>query len=353
MVGVLLDSKYSESLWCKSIYKSLTERLRYHRIPFCNISNTVDGNLEAIFIIASDREWILSAVTQLNRNGIKPILISNQSEKLPGCMYSLVCSDINGSMKNLLDTLKSRSKSRIALYGINTDSISDISRVDNLLEWRDENFKSMQIFTNFGSLQRCFEDFYKLIDSFDAVICTNDFAAVSLVKHLTELAPHQLSRLTIVSCAATRISDYYREYILSLDMNFQQYGDAAVYIYNAKKKHGFLSEMTVKVLWSLQNSETAAVVSSPLKLELKSSKDKLYTDPEFREMLIVDKLLSTADKTEMDIIDYLLRDKTIEEIAELCFMSVSGVKYRIKKLLGDCNAESRTQMVTLIKKYIK
>ena len=352
MVGILLDSKYSESLWCKSIYKSLTERLRCHRIAFCEVMTNVDAKLEAIFIIASDREWTLSAVAQLNRNGIKPILICNQSEMLTGCMYSCVCSDINASMKNLLDTLKSQSKSRIALYGINTDSISDISRVDSLMSWRDENFEALQIFNNNGSLQKCFQEFHKKIDDFDAVICANDFSAVSLVRNLRRLAPDKLRNLTIISCAATRISDCYRDNILSLNMNFSQYGEAAVYIYNALKKQSYLSEMMVKILWSLDGPDEVPSEPHPFNLELSSSEDGFYSDPELNEMMIVDKILEIADETEMEIINGLLLDKTVEEIAEICFLSVSGVKYRIKKLIESSNAKSKSQAVLLLKKYI-
>ena len=350
MVGILFDTKYRESLWCKSIYKSLAERLKYQRIPFCEIGDNISPDLEAIFIISADREWTLSAVTQLNKKGIKPILICNQSEQLSGCMYSCVCSDINASMKNLLDTLKAQSKSRIALYGINTDSISDISRVDSLMEWRDEAFSAMHTFNNNGSLQKCFEDFHKKIDDFDAVICTNDFAAVSLVRSLREISPEKLNNLTIVSCAHTKISDYYREEILSLDMNFRQYGEAAVYIYSALKKHSYLSELTVKVLWSFENAEPLS--PSFGKLNLTSSEDKFYADPQLNEMLIVDKILETADEVEMKIINNLLLDKTIEEIAEDCFLSASGVKYRIKKIVEDSNAANRSQAVALLKKYI-
>lgn len=351
MVGILLDFKYSESLWCKSIYKSLTERLRYSRVPFCEISNTVDTSLESIFIIASDREWTLSAVSQLNQSGIKPILICNQSEMLSGCMYSCVCSDINASMKNLLDTLKAENKSRVAIYGINTDSISDISRVDSLMCWRDQSFSSMQIFNNSGSLKNCFEDFYKHIDSFDAVICTNDFAAVYLVRSLNEIAPEKLRDLKVVSCAYAKISDYYRDNILSLNMNFSQYGEAAVYIYNAIKKNKYLSEITAKVSWYFDTPEPEALPPT-LNLELNLSQDKFYSDPQLNEMLIVDKILGTADETEMGIIKNLLLDKTTEEIAESCFLSVSGVKYRIKKLIEFSNAQSKAQAVSLLKKYI-
>lgn len=352
MVGILLDSKYSESLWCKSLYESLTERLRHKRIPFCEIFDNIDGDLDAIFIIASDREWTISAITQLNQYDIKPILICNQSEKLPGCIYSCVCSDINASMKNLLDTLKTKDKSRIALYGINNDSIPDISRVDSLLNWRDEYFETMRIFNNNGSLQNCFNEFYLNLDEFDAAICANDFAAVSLVRKLEEIAPEKLKDFYIISCAKTQISNYYNNHILSLNMNLDQYGKAAVYIYNALKRHAYLSEITVKVLWSLDSNEISEEKTS-FSLNLTSSEDSFYEDEELSEMLIVDKILKSTDDIEKKIIDCLLSNQTYEQIAEKCFLTVGSVKYRINKIVSDSGAADKAQIISLLKKYIK
>ena len=351
MVGILLDSKYSESLWCKSLYISLTERLRKKRIQFCEIFDCVDSDMEAIFIIASDMEWTLSAITQLNNNGIKPILICNQSEKLAGCMYSCVCSDINASMKNLLDALKERGKSRIALYGINTDSISDISRVDSLITWSGENFEIKKIFNNNGSLQNCFADFLEYEDDIDAVICANDFAAVSLVRNLKQKFPEKLKKLHIISCAQTPISNYYRDEILSLNMNFEQYGKAAVRIYDTLQKHPYLTEMTIKVLWSLENINSLPKKVN-IELDLKSSEDDFYNDAELSEMLIVDKILQNSDDVDKRIINNLLNGKTIEQIAEDCFLTISGVKYRIKKIVSECGAIDKTQIITLLNKYL-
>ena len=325
MVGILIDSKYSESLWCKCLYESLTERLRQKRIPFCEVFDSIDNELDAIFIIASDREWTISVITQLNKNGIKPILICNQSENLSGCIYSSVCSDINASMKNLLDTLKTKDKTRIALYGINTDSISDISRVDSLLNWRGEHFETMRIFNNNGSLQNCFDEFYAHIDEFDAAICANDFAAVSLVRNLEKTSPDKLKDFYIISCAKTQISNYYNNHILSLNMNFEQYGKAAVYIYNALNKHTYLSEMTVKVLWSFESQNIIPNTKS-ISLQLKPSEDLFYKDAELSEMLVVDKLLESADEVDKNIIDGLLNNNTIEQIAENCFLTTSAIK---------------------------
>lgn len=352
MVGILLDSKYSESLWCKSLYQSLVETLRKNRISFCELFDKVDGNTDAVFIIASDRKWTVSAITQLNQKGIKPILICNEAEKLTGCIYSCVCSDINASMKNLLDTLKAKGKTRIALYGINAESISDTARADSLFGWNNGSFEAMQVFNNNGSLQNCFNAFFGAADNFDAAICANDFAAVSLVRNLREKSPERLNSLYVISCAETKISSFYRDNVVSLNMNFEEYGKAAVYLYSALKKHTYLSEMTVKVLWSLEN-DAPKTENGDLALNLTESEDAFYEDAELAEMLIVDKLLQNSDETELKIIDALLEGKTTEQIADDCFLTVGGVKYHIKKIINDCGAADKNQVVSLLKKYIR
>ena len=350
MVGILVDSKYAESLWCRSLFESLTNELKKKRLPYREIDKTFDKDLDTAFLIASDRKWTVDAITQLNMAGIKPILICNQAENLSACMYSCVCSDINASMKNLLDTLKAKSKSRIALYGINTDSLPDISRVDSLFNWREDNFKTMRVFNNIGSLKNCFDDFKPHAEDFDAVICANDFAAVSLVRNLKRTYPEKLKSLSIISCAQTHISNYYRDYILSLNMNFEQYGKAAVYIYNAAKKHNYISEMTVKVLWSLE-SDCLNPNKNSIDLNLVSSEDCFYNDAELIEMLIVDKVLKSTDDIEKKILDSLLKNKVIEQIAEDCFLTVGAVKYRINKIVSKSGAKDKNQVITLLKKY--
>ena len=38
MISILTEPAYSGSIWCKELLKSLTDRLRQKRIPFCHLS---------------------------------------------------------------------------------------------------------------------------------------------------------------------------------------------------------------------------------------------------------------------------------------------------------------------------
>ena len=351
MVTILTEPAYSESMWCRVLYGSLTERLRQKRISFCEMYDTVPENSEAVFIIAADYNWIKATLTELNMSGIKPILICNQAETIPGCNYSCVCSDITGSMKFLLDNLKADGKTRVALYGVNTSSISDIGRVDGLFAQKDGVIDSMRVFVNDGSLQNCYNEFAAEEDNFDAVICFNDFAAVSLIRHLEKDGKRNIAeRLRILSCSQTKISSCYRDRITSINMNLEQYGKAAVFILEKLKTHPYISQMTLNVSWSADPNKSPN--PSPVKLENVENTDRIYSDKELNEMIIAERILEIDSATDKTVIAYLCGGKSVSEIAAACFLTDSGVKYRIKRILEKCRVSDKAELVSIVERYL-
>ena len=351
MVTILTEPAYSESMWCKVLYGSLTERLRQKRISFCEMYDTVPVNSEVVFIIAADYNWIKATITELNLSGIKPILICNQAETILGCNYSCVCSDITGSMKYLLDNLKSDGKTRVALYGVNTSSISDIGRVDGLFAQKDGVIDSMRVFVNDGSLQNCYKAFAAEADDFDAVICFNDFAAVSLIRHLEKDGKRNIAeRLRILSCSQTKISSCYRDRITSINMNLEQYGKAAVFIYEKLKAHPYISQMTLNVSWNSEQSKSP--IYSSVSLKSARNTDRIYTDKELNEMICAERILEIDSVTDKTVIAYLCGGKSLSEIADACFLTDSGVKYRIKKILEKSKLSDKSELISIVKRYL-
>lgn len=352
MVAILTDKTYADSLWSKQLFSSLTECLRSRRIPFCQIEDTCPAHCDTVFIITSDYAWTSSTVQQLNRSGRSPILLCNQYENLPGCVYSCVCSDVNTSMKNLLESLNTEDRKRVCVFGMNPSSISDISRVNSLFSWKSEDMDTIQVFLNKGSLANCFDSFYPQIQDFDAVICTNDFAAIYLVRKLRTLAPEQLRRFRIISCAESELSNFYREHIDTLHVNFEQYGRAAVYIYESLRKRPYLSGMILHVAPSFQEPSPEAPPSE-VSLAPDRQVDSFYEDPDLQEMLIADHLLSASDQADSIILEGLSTGRSYDEIAERCFLAEGSIKYRIKRLLSESGAGSREEMIRLYRKYTR
>ena len=348
MVSILAEPAFRESIWCRELRNSLENALRNKRIPFCEIFDTVPKDSEGVFVLATGFQWIKQTIKSLNEAGIHPILMGNQLEQVPGCSYSCVCSDVLGSMKYLLEKIKSENKREIAFYGVNTNSISDIGRVDSLFALKDDFFGSMAIFENNGDLGKCYEDFRKRGQHVDAVICANEFAAVSLLRNLQK---DNLPVPKILSCSQSQLLRYYSRDIVTIDLNYEQYGKAAVFIYEKRKKYTYMSNLSISVRWGMEETPGMTAESS-IPLPLWEQEDRFYEDRELDEMLKVEAVLEGSDDTDKKILQMLLEGNSVGIICESCFLAETAVKYRLRKLLKHAKIENKEELLTLLRKYL-
>ena len=352
MVAILTELNYANNTSCKLRYSSLIDTLRKKRIPYCEVFDTIPCDIDGIFVISADIDWTIHTIKQLNLNGYTPILISDLTGGLPGCIYNSVCSDVNASMKNLLEFLKFQQKQHLALYGFNPNSISDNSKFTFLKNWNDNHFKSFDLFENNGSLHECYKNFAENCTKYDSVVCANDFAAISLVKLLETQAPEQLTKLTIISCTSSSLSECYKDKILTLNINHEQYGRAAVYIYEALQKHEYASSLSIRIVWDFEATTVSKATPKSLTLNFIHSADTFYNDESIRDLLIANNYLNSADSTDRIIIKMLIENKSLDDIAEKCFLSINAIKYRIKRLVSNSGATDKNHLIELIEKYV-
>ena len=352
MVAILSDPKYTESPWYQNICKSLTDELRNKRIPFEILADTCPPEADAVFLITADYMWTNDTIRLLNQNGIAPIVICNQLENFPGCMYSCICSDVGSSMKNLLEHLQNQGKKSIALYGVNPNSIADLSRADALMQWKSGRIEHQEVFLNEGSLEKLFAEFIGRIDRFDAVICANDFAAVSLLYLAKERGISLERHLPLISCASSKISEHYKGDILSVDIGYARFGKASVDVLELIRRRPYLTGVTVKLAWDMENKEPQPDRSA-IALPQTQSGDPMYADPHFRQMMVVENLLMLMENPiDQQIVEALQAGMPNHKIAEMCYFSENAVKYRIRRLLEKSGAADKDEMLALLETFI-
>ena len=346
MIYILTDPTYTDSVWCRNFLDSLIDQLRKNRMTFGEVFDCVPADAEAVFIIASNYNWTRKTIKRLNSSGIFPILISNNTEHLPGCVYSSVSSDIYGSIKQLLSQIGDKPA---AVYGVNTNSLSDISKVDLLFSYSEDKTDKLRLFCYDGSLENCFADFEENGDDIEAVICTSDLAAVSLVRNLRQKSPDRLDSLTIYSLTGGTLSRYYSPYIKSLNIDYSPFGKAAIHLYKMIQKHKYISGVSLKVSW---NTADTSAVTSPIEIDRTWEGGDFNRDEEIREMMAIEKLLDCADDIDRSIIRGLLAQKTLAELTCECFLTENALKYRIKKILAVSGFADRQDLVDTLKKYV-
>ena len=360
MVPILVEPAYSNSVWCVSLLEGLTGEFKQKRIPFCRIDalEEVPPGEQYLYLIGSDAEWVKAALTACNRFGIYPILLCNQSYHTFDADYSAVCSDVMNSTRRLVELLHQRGCHRIALYGVNPKSVSDESRKESYLTALQGAAGEQDVFYNSGSLENCFGSFCPHLDDYDAVICANDFAAISLVRRLGQSHPEQLDRLAVAGCADTRLTQLYGAQILSVRVNFAEYGRAAVMLMDALRKNPYLSHVVMMIRWDVDaKQEPARASSAPGRPSLPQSalpaaQDVFYDDEELTEMMLLEKLLSEAEDLDRRIIGLLLEGAAYERISEECFLTESAIKYRVKKMVKICHVKGRAELTGLLRRYL-
>lgn len=355
MILIFEQPDYARSVWCAHIVSSLVSELRLKRLSFRMISSLdelAEGTEDDfLFLVGSGGAFIFEGLRAAERAGVYPILLNGRArdELTVGC--SMVCSDMEGSMKDTVDRLRASGRSRIALYGVNPRSIGDVCRRAYFLQ--TAGAREEDVFFNDGSLENCFSAFRPQAHAYDAAICANDFAAISLVRRLSACDPDALERLFIIGCAETRLTDFYADHIVSVRGNFAEYGRAAVALLDTLKHNPSLSRVEMFIRWDVDPLSPKRAAPPPaVQQSTPQTTDAFYEDGELREMLCVERLLNACDALDRQILRRALLGEAYEDVAEGCFINVSTVKYRLRKMIGISGAESRTDLLRLARKYL-
>ena len=138
-------------------------------------------------------------------------------------------------------------------------------------------------------------------------------------------------------------------------MNFAEYGKAAVTLLDTLRKNPFLSNIVMSIRWdisALHELPKPDTMDGGAPSYFPQAADAFYADTELGEMLCMEQLLSECDELDDQILRLALAGEAYEDIAEHCFVNVSTVKYRMRKMIGICKAENRAELLRLVEKYL-
>ena len=264
--------------------------------------------------------------------------------------YSLtvsnVCTDLYSAVKDVLSYFSDCGRRQTALYGVNPSSTADNIKL-SAFEQKDN------VYYNFGDLRECRNKFLRNMDKYDSVICTNDYAAVSLINHLKKENPSFLNDLFIVGFANTHLGRINEPSVTSVALNYEEYGRTAVDIYRMLKKNPNLQSVNVNVKSEIIVRDTTNGIPVNGKgnkfADCVSEDFKFYDDTEVQQMVKIEKLFENCGENDVAVLGMLANGDSYEKVAEKCFMTVNGIKYRLDRLCRICGFESRSELISNIK----
>ncbi len=349
-IYLLTEPSYQSSPWYDNISKSLIGEAKQKRIFVDNYHQKHQySERDLIILIGSTPFWITSAINRIRR-GHKALLLLI-SPLLHDFPISSIVPDTYSSMQEILSYFDYWGKHRTALYGINPSSAMDLAKETAFDRPR-------HVFYNHADSTACFHHFFEKAEQYDSVICANDSIAFSLIRRLEQYQPGFFRRFFIVSFHKGCLSSFLKPSLTSVQCHYDEYGKAAMAIYFRLLKNPMISDITIRIKGSLIPGETTEflpvaserVISFPVSQE--DSCD-FYQDQALTPWLCLEKLLCMWDETDQLILKLLLQKKSYETIAAQSFLSVNGIKYRLKRLIERCGIEDRKTLEYYLTEYLQ
>lgn len=306
-VKIICEEAYETSIWCKQIVSGLVLELKKKRQRYIktNQIEQIQGN-SVIYLIGANHNWLEHAILLCNSKGVIPVVLCNQDNRRIRGQYHCVCADIYGSMKQLCDNFFQMGKTKIALYGVNLSSVSDQSRMECFLEVTSDE---KSVFENDGNLEECYQKFLPYIREYQAVICVNSYAAISLVNKLKVSERDLLDKICIVSCTKTVLSSWYSQWISFVELNLEEYGKAALTISELAGDRPYISGITITI--EADVSEIAQRKSCEGLQQQYEYNDSFYEDSEWLDLSKIEHMLNECSEFDRQILALLLQGATL------------------------------------------
>lgn len=338
-----------------SWFKGITDRLAYFasrkKYAFERFESVAEipsvRDKEPVILIGSSYEWLDFQVTTAQKLEKHPVLISNQPSAAFSGDYSYISVNLKATVEDLLYVFRKAGLVKTALFGVNPSSLADIGR----LEAFSLNCGVNHVFYNYNGLVEAAEEFAKVCENYDSVICVNSFAAVILYKYLKS---HKRNSKNII-LASLNYSEilFSVPNIIAVSFDFEEHLKAALKIHTFLKQNTYLSGMRATVKHSLILPDSLkALVKEENDANAKDEKNLFLCDGFLHALSKADVLLSACDSIDKKIILLLLKGNTYSEIADYCYISEYTVKYRIKNMMKICGIPSKKAFVQFLKKYV-
>ena len=357
MLYMVVEEAFHSYPWCQRAERGIWEESRKKRIAIHQVStiSCIPQSAEAsgVLLLGASSVWIHQQVHQAIVQDIHPIVLSNLLPNLHDGPMSSVMMDIRSSMRLAIDYLHSMDRSQIALYGCNPHATSD--------PWRETVFRQImgaesRIFYNQGSLKSTFDEFWQEWGQFNGVICTSDYAAISLIRRLHEKGVVLPDSLYIVSYGDMALARISTPSITSISDNYERFGHAGLSIYNLVVKEKAISSVNILLHSQLQIRQSTAFrpyesILSQAPTNAVLPRNFFYDDQEVSNIAMVETLLNQCDDTDLEIMQLLMQGKTYAQISGNCFISETTAKYRTKKMEKCCEVDCRENLVAFLKQY--
>ena len=307
-----------------------------------------------LLCLGATRAKAPALLARLSAAGVHGILL-NFEGSLPIGHYSKILLDYHDGMEKILSYLVGGGKTALALYGVNPNSPTDMLKDADFgafLRARGGN-PTRDIYYNYASLSGCFTRFFENCAGYDAVICANDIAALSLIEQLRARGVRVPEDLSVVSFGSTVLGERAVPSLTRVGVDHEALGVQAVLAYAFLYKDPGDISLNLKVHATLRIGDSTAGMppaATVYRAGIEESVPNIdfYDDPVTRRIFNAENLLRACDELDFGILYGILGGRTYPALAETLYTSENVISYRIKRLCKLAGVSKKSELVALV-----
>lgn len=352
MLYLMTEKMYRDFPWCQRSLKSLRAEAKKKHVALQEIGGIPEipaSDPEAVaMLLCATESWIRRRVCEARARNVHPVALYNRGRR-PDCTCSAVTMDLNEAMQLAVDYLRGIGCSRLALYAVNPEATSNPCRMEAFLRFTQARPEDCYAFDR--SLSQTFSAFLPHLDAYDGVICTNDYAAASLLHNLQ--CAGVAGRPHVISFGNMEICSFFKPTITSISDDYEHFGAAAISIYKSVLREKYISTVEVSlhsrlhVRDSTQNLPFRAP-DAPVCPAEAARKNLFYQDPDVDRMRKMELLFNYCDELDLQILHLLGENQSYAAISEAIYASETAVKYRVRNMENLCGVHSRSELKALL-----
>jgi DNA-binding LacI/PurR family transcriptional regulator len=366
---MIVEPMIKNAYWCNRYTDGIKDEIKRSKGSFVEIvfdeadlllKYAKKQNLRPVVIVnCISRRWIAECVMKLQQLGIHPLLIA-PFKPVPPMPVSTVSFDFDNAFYGLCQYLFNGGRKRVALFGVNPNSSNDMAKKHAfLLFLKNYGLKDgeRKIFWNKGSLEQCCRSFHASVADFDAVVCANDVIAVKMISYFKKHHIRIPEDLYVAAMGNTVLSRFITPDITICELNCEQIGRQAVKTSTMLAKNPDISFLNVTVAGTIspRKSTDFAPVSAnlpPGQNVISEENINFYSDDDVSRIFRMERLVSSCDELDLNILYGLMCGKRIINLAEELFSTENTIKYRIKKMQNLTNTCSRDELTRLFSDFL-
>lgn len=348
---VLTEPDLSENFWIKKYISGMKAGVRERKGRLIELTlddlPKIRNTHKRVSVILNGRSsgWIARAIDATLQNHLHPILLASHSCNSRHNVSS-VSFDFYGIYTAWCEYVLSQGWHRMALLGVNRNAEGDSIKREAFQDYNNKYNRENRwdIYYIDSSLEECCKHFLEHAEDYDAVLCANDLVSIVLLTLIR--TQRNAEHLQIHAFWDSPLSEYIHPKIKTISLDYAELGRKAI------RLSAFLAD-------NPDMAAASATVCGQTELKERSfrtatgngSADVFLKDRQAQDIYSLENLFSSVDTVDMQIIRGILRSTSYEQLAEELSLSVSAVKYRVKRMLTLTRNHKREELVAQILKY--